>query len=104
MDVGTPLTLALHPGAGEGDGLGLGLGLGDGVGDGPVTVLDGVSFLLDPAQAGARSANVISTTGAQNSRFILGRIASRPPGPDPRRAPPHGSRSGDRKSTSAKHL
>jgi hypothetical protein len=63
-----PLTLALQPGAGDGDGLGL--GLGDGAGDGPVTVLGAVSFLLDPAQAGARSANVSSTSGAQNSRFI----------------------------------
>jgi hypothetical protein len=65
-----PLTLALQPGAGDGDGLGLGLGLGDGAGDGPVTVLGAVSFLLDPAQAGARSANVSSTSGAQKSRFI----------------------------------
>jgi len=104
MDVGTPLTLALHPGAGEGDGLGLGLGLGDGAGDGPVTVLDGVSSLLDPAQAGARSANVTNTTGAQNSRFMLGRIASHPPRPDRLRVTPHGGRSFDCKSTSAKHL
>ena len=104
MEVGTPLTLALQPGAGEGDGLGLGLGLGDGAGDGPVTVLDGVSSLLDPAQAGARSANVTSTTGAQNSRFMLGRIASHPPRPDRLRVTPHGSRSFDCKSTSAKHL
>ena len=69
MDEGTPLTLALQPGAGEGDGLGLGVGAGDG----PVTVSGAVSFLLEPAHAGARSANVISTTGAQNSRFMLGR-------------------------------
>ena len=65
MEVGTPLTLALQPGAGEGDGLGLGLGLGDGAGDGPVTVLGAVSFLLDPAQADASSANVSSTTGGE---------------------------------------
>jgi hypothetical protein len=104
MEVGTPLTLALQPGAGEGDGLGLGLGLGDGAGEGPVTVLGAVSFLLDPAQADARSANVISTTGAQDSRFILGRIASHPPRLDRLRVTPHGSPLSGCKSTSAKHL
>src|SRR5262245_32853442 len=91
MEVGTPLTLALQPGAGEGDGLGLGLGVGDGAGDGPVTVFGAVSFLSDPEQAGARSAKVSSARGArtQNSRFILGRIASHPPRPDAVRATAH---------------
>ena len=104
MEVGTPLTLALQPGAGEGDGLGLGLGLGDGAGDGPVTVLGAVSFLLDPAQADASSANVSRTTGARNSRFMLGRIASHPPRLEVVRVTPHGCPSSDCKSTSAKHL
>src|SRR5262245_58916662 len=104
MEVGTPLTLALQPGAGEGDGLGLGfgLGLGDGAGDGPVTVLGADSLLLDPAQADASSANVNSTTGARNSRFMLGRIASHPPRLEAVPVTPHGCPSSDRKSTSAK--
>ena len=68
MEDGTPLTLALQPGAGEGDGLGL--GLGEGAGDGPVTVLGAESFLSEPEHAGARSANVSSTTRARNSRFM----------------------------------
>jgi hypothetical protein len=102
MDDGTPPTLALQPGAGEGEGFGL--GLGDGVGDGPVTMSGAVSFLLEPAQAGARSANVSSAREAQDSRFMLGRIASHPPRREVRRVMQHGSQSGDRKSTSRKHL